>query len=186
MTGYNKGMKRIKYLFASILTVAVALGTVILCACNDGSEYYLNHCHIYSLEEAYDSGLLTQDDLMHIAYYESGSVFKVNEENGADDWEKIDFTPTQARPGLSAKIEEKIKSSYYYHNLEVFKGHEDKPEYGKDKLKVNYYGCYNGCYVALVDSELWGYPAVVDRVCVGGIGWVQPYPYAINVFTFGD
>lgn len=135
---------------------------------------------VMSLEEAFDMGYLTENDLMYISYYLNGSVYKVP--SGSDDindeskWIKVDFIPEHAMPALGSEIEEKIKTAYYYNNIQYFQDENGNLKYGKDILEVEYFGCYNNVYVARVDSEYWSYGAVLQTVKIGDIIWQQNAP----------
>ena len=40
---------------------------------------------IYTLQEAYDRKLLTEEDIMHISYYKTGEVYKVEKVEDSQD-----------------------------------------------------------------------------------------------------
>lgn len=141
----------------------------------------------YTLQEAYDSNLITVNDLMHISYYQSGEVYKV--EQGADyhdpeNRQKIDFTPTVALPVLDSETEEHIKKAFYYKNIYLFKNSENTiKKYEKDILKIIcFLGNYNENYVVQIDSDEWIHGTGSPMVCIGGIVLNEGAP-AITIFT---
>lgn len=128
----------------------------------------------YTLQEAYESNLLTVNDLMYISYYYSGKVMKV--EQGVDyhdlkNWQEIDFKPTVALPVLDSETEEHIKISFYNKNIRLFKdGEGNIKKYEKDLVKVTaFLGNYNGNYVVQIDSDEIIYGTGSPVVCMGGI-----------------
>ncbi len=140
---------------------------------------------IYTLQEAYDRKLLTEEDIMHISYYKTGEVYKVEKVEDSQDWnkwQKVDFVPEEPLPELDAKTSELIKTAYYNKNIQFFKDHDGTIRYGKDILKIRFLGCYNGNYAVEVDSDEWSYGASVLTCCVGGIAWTYSGP-AITVYS---
>jgi hypothetical protein len=68
----------------------------------------------YSLQEAYDQGLLTHEDLQSIAYYHNGGYFDVNEEFTGWGYDE-NFTPVPKTPEiLNVETENKIKELQAY------------------------------------------------------------------------
>lgn len=111
-----------------------------------------------SLEEAYANKRLNENDIMHISYYRTGKVLKFNSEEDLKDpskWEKVDFVPEVITPIIDADTERLIKTAYYYKHLEMFQDSQGNFRYGKDILKMEYLGCYNGNYVLRMDSDGW-------------------------------
>ena len=142
---------------------------------------------IYTLQEAYDRKLLTEEDIMHISYYKTGEVYKVEKVEDSQDWnkwQKVDFVPEEPLPELDAKTAELIKTAYYNKNIQFFKDHDGTIRYGKDILKIRFLGCYNGNYAVEVDSDEWSYGAADNICCVGGIAWTYSGPpvtvYSVN------
>lgn len=135
-----------------------------------------------SLEEAYANKRLNENDIMHISYYRTGKVLKFNSEEDLKDpskWEKVDFVPEVITPIIDADTERLIKTAYYYKHLEMFQDSQGNFRYGKDILKMEYLGCYNGNYVLRMDSDGWGYGAEEWVVCFDGIVWIETAPKII-------
>ena len=103
----------------------------------------------YSLQQAYDAGWITKEDLKSIAYYHNGGIEGNEEVMGAD------FDPQPKMPEAIDKMTElSIKQAYIdCYNLSG---------YGKPSgvTVENYYGSYNGCYAVVLDSKYIFYPAV--------------------------
>lgn len=181
-----KGFKRIAVIILAVVSVfAIAL----FCGCKDNEaeerEYYVNHSKIYSLQQAYESGFLTKEDIKAIGFYTSGEIYQVaddcQDKTNADNWQKLDYTPEQPRPTATPELENDIKSAYYYIYNRMFQ--DGDVRYGKDILKVTYLGSYNGYYVAQVTSDKWLYPAYIQPISIGDICWPQDPPLA-DVFYF--
>ena len=114
----------------------------------------------YTLQEAYDNGWLTQEDLMNIAYYNNGGRTD-NEEIMSEDYQPAPQTPEV----LSEKTELKIKSTA-------------AKEYREDNIKdvvadgftiTRYYGTYGDCVAVMMTdnyTDHWDWE-VVD--CVAGV-----------------
>lgn len=158
-----------KLLSISVATI-MGLG-MLLCGCTEGEESidYLNEYddgsklnsvtaqtegELYSLEEAYEIGFLSQRDLKKIAYFH-------NADNEAT-------FPV----GLSEAAEGAIKNTYAekYRNDEHFNSEEITAEVFSVRSFYGYY--YKSCIVT-VDSTLWNYTTdVVDEWKeIGGVNF---------------
>ncbi len=95
----------------------------------------------YRLQNAYDEGLLTQNDLLSIAYYRNGG--RTYNENVMS----VDFIPIPKNPEV---LDEKIDRAICLTFLEKRgKGEEDL-----DKVLVlGYYGCYGEGIAVMVDYK---------------------------------
>ncbi len=115
----------------------------------------------YSLQQAYDSGLLTQDDLKSIAYYYNGGI------EGNEETMGVDFQPQSMTPEILDKITEFSIKQTYCNYL-----HEERAEPSGVTL-VNYCGVYNGCYAVVLDSIYIAYPLnIVNKwETVGGVNF---------------
>ena len=110
----------------------------------------------YTLQEAYDQGLITHDDLKSIAYYQNG---------GSED---ESFVPMSKNPEvLSNETEKAIKETIVY---DVRK--EDPVSGGEIKIInitiQNYYGTYNNC-VAVMISGARPYNAEICEIEIDGV-----------------
>ena len=112
---------------------------------------------LYTLQEAFKQGFITENDLKSIAYYNNGGR-KNNEDKIAED-----FAPQPLNPEtIPADIQKYVKSDYIYYN-EKLENTEDI-----SKVKINrYYGNYNGAYVLTLCGP-FDYIAVINDFSVDG------------------
>ncbi len=128
-----------KRLLAILLTLTT-LGCLGLSGCKKREAIG----KFYTLQEAFDQGFLTENDLKSIAYYNNGGR-KNNEDKIAED-----FAPQPLNPEtIPADIQKNIKSDCVYYS-ELLKNTE------KDSnVRIDYYyGNYNGCYVIVLHAPL--------------------------------
>lgn len=100
----------------------------------------------YTMEEAYEAGYLTREDLTNIAYYHN-------------EW--VPYPET-----LDNSIAEAIKKT----RAEDLR--KDVPEAKAEDIQIiKYYGEYNGNYAVMVDNPYGEYPAVIvdEWETVGGV-----------------
>lgn len=128
---------KLKYnylLFMGILIMCLS----ILCACaekkdNEFSDTPAKRGDFYTLQEAYDQGLITKADLQNIAYYQN---YSKHDES---------YIPTPKNPAeLSAETAHAIKQTYAY-DLHIGK----KPS---EIFVTKYYGMYNDCVAIMIYS----------------------------------
>ncbi len=127
---------------------------------------------LYTLQTAYDSGWLTKDDLMSIAYYHNG---------GRDYNEDImpeDYAPKPKDPkALSADspIGKSIRNIVWNDYMS-----EDDREWFRFKdVGFAYYGSYNGCVAVLTGVDGKGSPdAVFTEEVAGVVIFYSSLPYA--------
>ncbi len=113
------------------------------------SEMGLKDGEFYTLQEAYDAGWLTQEDLKSIAYYHNGGT-EGNEEIMGEDYQPQPKTPEV----IDKMTELSIKQAY----INCYKlGGYGKPSGVTVK---NYFGSYNGCYAVVTESIYVNFPAV--------------------------
>lgn len=95
----------------------------------------------YSLDEAYENGWLTQNDLQNIAYY-------YHIRYGGREHIDESFVPDRKAPEtLSNATQNKIKRTYLNKVAEV-------PDGSLERVEIwQYYGSYNGCVVVAVRSD---------------------------------
>ena len=112
---------------------------------------------LYTLQEAFNQGFITENDLKSIAYYNNGGR-KNNEDKIAED-----FAPQPLNPEtIPTDIQKYVKSDYVYYN-EKLENTEDV-----SKVKINrYYGNYNGAYVLTLCGP-FDYIAVINDFSVDG------------------
>ena len=111
----------------------------------------------YTLQEAYEGGLLTREELMSIAYYHNNRVPYPEE--------------------LDDRIDQCIRETVAY-KYRTDREHPN-PNATAEALSISqYYGAYRGCYAVLLnyDEEVFGYPpaVVVDNwIEIGGVAFHQ-------------
>lgn len=115
----------------------------------------------YSLQKAYDDGLLTVDDLRSIAYYQSG---------GNDE---PDILPTPKNPeSLNDETEQAIKETHMV-ILRTQTHLDGTPMFPYAKLAditvLGYYGTYTGAIAIKISDSYSDYPAVVKGLEVAGV-----------------
>lgn len=116
----------------------------------------------YSLQEAYDLELLTQDDLKNIAYYLSVDG-GVEDENEDDSFVPLPKTPEV----LSIETENAIKETraYYLRNLSPHSIQDAKA----DGIRIFlYFGTYNNC-VAVMMYDYFAYTAAGKDVTIAEV-----------------
>ena len=124
----------------------------------------------YTLQEAYDQGLLTMDDLKNIAYYQNGESPDEN------------FVPAPKNPEtLSTETENAIKESraYYYRNMEI-----GAIEYAKASgyRITKYYGTYSNMIAVLIVSDYQTYTDVERIYTIEGVTFYYGNNNPILVF----
>lgn len=144
-------------------------------------EFYVNVDTFYPLQEVYDGGLLSRDDILHIAYFTSGNVYEIPKDSTSyDAWKKLDFTPTKERGVLTDEEEMSIKLAFYWRNGRQFSEHGYKSE--EDAVEhieiFDYAGKYGGGYVVRITADFYGHLDEIYKTCrVGDIGWfLSEYP----------
>ena len=144
-----------KRLLAFLLTL-ITLGCLGLIGCKKRQAIG----KFYTLQEAYEQGFLSENDLKSIAYYNNGG-----RENNED---KIgeDFVPQPLNPKtIPDDIQKNIKSDYIYYNEKL----DNKTKDSEVKID-DYYGEYNNCYVAILHGP-FAYFAVVNEFSVNGYNY---------------
>ena len=160
---------------AKIVSSALLLVIVIVCASTlVGCNKLEPKGEFYTLQQAYDNGLIIEEDLWSIAYYYC---------NGIDysDFNGIDYsaiTPIPKNPKiLDEKTLAKIKNDALI-NLLAQKDKDGRQLYPKataKDIRVGYYGTYNGMIAVVVDNSFTAYTDVIVEDAVGGV-----------IFTYGN
>lgn len=158
--------KRINRLMWAFLLVL--LGTVILCAgCAPEQRYAKLAGSFYSLDEAYENGWLTQDDLKNIAYY-------FHARNGETEYIDEAFAPDPKTPeSLDKKTQYKIKRTYLNEIIDMSDGSFDRVDI------YDYFGTYNDNIVVYISDTYHAYDYVIEEEHV--IGGVCFYDYCSAV-----
>ena len=127
---------------------------------NDSSHYYECECGavegmdsdvLCALEEAYETGAITREHLLNIAYYADCAQYNSEEINR-------DFTPIP-KPELTDVLALEIRESItqWYKSDELHKDYQVKLE---NFSIETYYGCYNGYHAFSYKNSTAIYPAV--------------------------
>ena len=116
----------------------------------------------YTLQEAYDSGYLTREDLLSIAYYHNGGITE-NEELISHD-----FTPKQKNSeGISELIKNSIINLYKTTYLSDLKDVSNK-----DIIIDQYYGTYNATVALQISDQFSGIPGIVYVNTVANVNFI--------------
>lgn len=115
----------------------------------------------YSLEQAYDNGFLTIEDLQSIAEIYNGEAVCTQE--------------------LDGKTEKAIKSSI----VDILKNEGETKAQIEDTEIVKFYGKYSDCFVVTYDSVYWMYPtnAVNEWFYVADIAFHKTNHLGISVWV---
>ena len=134
------------------LTCLFACAAGVLVACNQEPQ---KRGEFYTLQEAYDAGLLTTNDLKSIACYLSG------------DENTDGFIPASKVPAeLSSETEQAIKETRAY---------DLRHRYGEDGATaedvdvLHYYGTYNGGVAVMYTDKYSGYDSAISEVEIAGV-----------------
>jgi hypothetical protein len=139
-----------------IAIVAIMLfGVVALTACTSEEDEIVAKGTFYSLQEAYDEGLLTVENLQSIADYHNNDISYPED---LDDF-----------------VSESIKKAW----AELIRTDETNPipEATAEEFVLTYYGTYNNCIVVILD-----YGIHIDQVIppvtvtVGGVSFYYAQP----------
>ena len=114
---------------------------------------------LYTLQEAYDNGYLTKEDLEQIAYYHN---------------DRKSYPQT-----LDEAIAEKIKETAASERRRQDKYLSDKAK-AEDFVLVKYYGNYNGSYTVMMNEPYDEYPADIRDV------WEDIDGVRIHYTSYGD
>ena len=144
-------MKRVKILAVILALAALCMGMVSGCDNGkDGSE--IGEGSFYTLQEAYDAGYLTKEEIMSIAYYHNGGRV-YNEDIMSEDYTPIPKVPQALSENVSYKIRETVASELRRSNIKNAKA---------DGVNIiHYYGTYDGAVAVIAThSYLGDSPAV--------------------------
>lgn len=152
-------MKKLKILAAMIGIMLLFAGALSGCAKNEGI--------FYTLQEAYDAGMLTQNDLMSIAYYHNGGR-KYNEDIMSEDYTPIPKMPQELGQNVSYKIRATVA-------LELRRSKIKEAKTDGVSI-VHYYGTYDGAVAVIVThSYLGDSPAVTVDISYSVAGVIFHY-----------
>ena len=145
--------------FLAFVFIILTVSLVALSGCGNYGTFYF-------LTEAYELGLITQEDLLSIAYYCNGGT-KNNEELMGEDYEPIPKEPLELSQATTKRICRAIadkKEKESLHNAKYT---------GNDFRIYGYYGKYGNGYAIWYDyysddpdlSEVTGFTSTWREVC---------------------
>ncbi len=121
----------------------------------------------YSLQEAYEGGLIAFEDLINIAFYQNGG------RAGNEEIMAIDFAPTPKIPTeLSMTVKENIKEdkAYSLRNQIRPNGKPLFPDATANDITIDrYYGTYNNCVALMLSNSYVNYPDAVWNEKIAGV-----------------
>lgn len=158
-TNFKKNVKKI---VCSLLGLVAFL--LFLCGCNKDVGTF------YSLDEAYENGWLTKDDLMEICYYRFGEVY-IGESTDSDTWVRYEYNSQNTLSELDKTVENNIKEAYYSLHKSDFFDRDGKSLGGIDNLSVQYCGMYNNSYVVVIECSLWDTGDDATPRHLSGVAW---------------
>ncbi|MCL2770854.1 MAG: hypothetical protein FWD89_00910 [Firmicutes bacterium] len=196
-----------KFLKTIFIGMLALIFPFILVACDVDDDSNPSVGTFYSLQDAYNEGLLTLDDIMHISYFKTGMVIEVIDDITLQEvifpewiyelplWQyemmflpqnewtvvrMVDFTPQFEIQELCPIITEEIKRTFF----EAHRCHIEKAGGSIENIFVkNFWGEYNGKYVVDMASDLWEYGLGNYSVRVGKVFWEDMGPRTI-VFSY--
>lgn len=157
----RKGELSIKKKISLILIVALLS---LSCAC------YKNEGKFYSIDEAYESGWITQNDIKEICYNKFGEVW-IGENEDYKTWVRIEYTPVGIPSHIDKKTESIIKKSYYELNKSKFFEKDGKRIGGINDIIVECYGIYKDTYILCISCPFINTADVVTSRIVAGVAW---------------
>ena len=124
---------------------------------------------LYSLEEAYENGFITKEDLWNVAYIYNNYV-------NASEFE---YDVKENHPEPNEFLKYKIKKEYLKEELSdlVF------ASIGGVNIK-RYYGQYSGCYILDMDNDYVNVDLMIhDRYEIDGVVFLNYTGYYTKVFV---
>lgn len=147
-------MKKILNILCTAIAAVLLCGGIAGCAPQTYGTFY-------TLEEAYEAGILTHDELMSIAYYHNGGT-RGNEAIMGEDYVPIPKDPQELSEETSWKICETAAYNYRreYENAEA----------SADDFKIiRYHGTYGDCVAIMMTDKFGDYDTALWTVVVADI-----------------
>ena len=161
---------RIQKWLTGVLSLAVCAG--VFAGCDVGSDNFGKISGaFYTVEEAYEAGYLTREDLMSIAYYHNGGR-EYNENCMPESYQPAPMQPEE----IDTATANAIKDEY----IEEF-----RPDYEATREDVfidHYYGCYNQAFAVIISDNFSGFPGVIDFVEIDGVTFYYPLVNYIKIW----
>lgn len=128
----------------------------------------------YTLQEAFDSGLLTHEDLLTVRRNHRAEYEYLYEE-----FDKPDIKD-KTTIFLDEAIEREIIAA-------VIAAHSDyKYPLHEEYFSLRCFGAFDGVYVLFVDCTQWGYTADVTQIIVDGVEFVYGSGQRLEVYKDGE
>jgi len=169
--------------------IGLMIGALLLfslVACNMSKEDGMGT--FYSLKQAYDEGLITKTDLMHIVYFMNGSIFD------AEEKAEIPFEPQIETPtvdDLDSAIVANMKEAFYEIHRQtideeldwhITNGHLPVNTSAISTISItSLLGEFNGAFAVRVIFSLWEYDLGSYSVTLAGMTWEQ---FAPEIFIY--
>ena len=130
--------------------------------------------HFYTLAEAYESGLLSEQHLMSIAYYNNQG--RTGNEAIMDE----SYQPMKKRPEELSNIADlTIRRTYW----KKYFGINNEEEISVDDIAINpYLGMYNNCIAIMIWVDGGAYGDAVGDDVIGGVHFFYPNTNRILVW----
>lgn len=161
---------QIRKWLAGVLSLALCAG--VFAGCDVGSDNFGKISGaFYTMEEAYEAGYLTREDLMSIAYYHNGGR-EYNENCMPESYQPAPMQPEE----IDMATANAIKDEY----IEEF-----RPDYEATREDIfidHYYGCYNGAFAVIISDNFSGFPGVIDFVEIDGVTFYYPLVNYIKIW----
>ena len=126
-------MRKIMRVFALFL-----LSMICFCfflGCKNLGQKKINSYQIYSIEEVYNAGDITFEDLLNLAYYSGNEIYNLDKFQGFTPKDKVEMDE-ETMMSLKAKL------------VEMYNERVSKEQYKAtiNDFEITYYGCFNGYY----------------------------------------
>ena len=167
-------MRKIAQIFACLAEIVLPMSAGLCTGCSPEQRYSKSVGSFYSLDEAYENGWLTQNDLKNIAYY-------YHTRHGETDHVDETFIPNPKTPeNLSEDTQNKIKRTYLDEVAMV-------PDGVFERIEISqYFGTYNECVVIGIKSDYIVYEPILYPVhIIGEVFFYDYIPTAIDVWREG-
>ena len=157
-------MKKGKKMMAFVAVCVPLIATALVAGCGPEQQYAESIGTMCSLEEAYERGLMTQEDILSIAYYYN---------QGTDGNEELMGENYAPKPMVPETLDEErvnqIKRTYLNEVIAM-------PEGTFEHVIIRaYYGTYDESVVILITDDYHGYDYVFEPEHeIGGV-WFYDY-----------
>lgn len=153
-----------------LLLVLLCSSVIALVGCDSKPDNF------YSLQEAYDNGWLTQEDLQSIAYYYHDTPKR-------NQYKDNDFEPIPKQE-LTRQMERKIRQAHLEDFKKAFPGEKARLN---NVYILNYFGTYGDCIVVDVADNipLCRDPLFIDKKEIGNVMFYSYSEAVLQVYYTG-